>query len=169
MGLPQDLIAQAEFLARREPKRPKQASLRRAVSSAYYGLFHFLIDEACRLVLSGKADHRRLREQLARGFDHSRMKGASNAFANADGKNPWAALFGAPPVLPAALRQVARTFVQLQEERHEADYSLAKILTRSEVLTAITRARTAMASWKTVKGSPEANAYLLAMVVRSRS
>ena len=169
MGLPQDLIAQAESLARREPKRPKQASLRRAVSSAYYGVFHFLIDEACRLILSGKADHRPLREQLARGFDHSRMKSASNAFANTDRQNPWVALFGAPPVLPPAIRQVARTFVQLQEERHEADYDLAKTFTRSEVLTTITRARTAMASWKTVKGSPEADAYLLAMIVRSRS
>jgi len=64
---------------------------------------------------------------------------------------------------------MARTFVQLQEERHAADYSLAKSLTRSEVLITITRARTAMASWKNIKGSPEADAYLLAMLVRSRS
>lgn len=169
MGLPQDLIAQAEFLARREPKRPKQASLRRAVSSAYYALFHFLIDEACRLVLSGKTDHRPLREQLARGFDHSRMKTASNAFASANRNNPWVALFGAPPAIPAALRQVARVFAQLQEERHEADYSLGKTLTRSDVLMTITRARSAMATWKTIKSSPEADAYLLAMIVRSRS
>ena len=72
-------------------------------------------------------------------------------------------------MLPAALQQVARTFVELQEERHEADYSLAKALTRSEVLAAIARARGALAAWKTVKGSPEADAYLLAMVVKSRS
>ena len=33
-----DLIAQARMLARSEPRRPKQATLRRAVSTAYYGL-----------------------------------------------------------------------------------------------------------------------------------
>ena len=38
-----ELVAQARMLARSEPRRPKQATLRRTVSTAYYGLFHFLI------------------------------------------------------------------------------------------------------------------------------
>ncbi len=42
MPLAQDLLEQARHLANREPKRPKQASLRRAVSRAYYALFHLL-------------------------------------------------------------------------------------------------------------------------------
>ena len=42
MSLATDLLEQADHLARRERKRPKQASLRRAVSAAYYGLFHLL-------------------------------------------------------------------------------------------------------------------------------
>ena len=36
MTLPADLLKQAGFLARRERKRPSQASLRRAVSASYY-------------------------------------------------------------------------------------------------------------------------------------
>src|SRR5712692_5365690 len=41
-----DLLEQARHLANREKKRPRQASLRRAVSTAYYALFHLLISEA---------------------------------------------------------------------------------------------------------------------------
>ncbi|MBX3249073.1 MAG: hypothetical protein KF901_17980 [Myxococcales bacterium] len=58
--------------------------------------------------------------------------------------------------------------MDLQEERHEADYNLSKTPTRSEVLTGVARARHAVAAWKLVKGSAEADAYLLAMVVKSR-
>ena len=46
MPFADDLLEQAHHLANREPEDPKQASLRRAVSTAYYGLFHLLINEA---------------------------------------------------------------------------------------------------------------------------
>lgn len=69
MALPTDLLAQARLLATREPKRPKQASLRRAISNAYYALFHLLVDQSCRFLVSGaSASRRALREQLARSL-----------------------------------------------------------------------------------------------------
>jgi hypothetical protein len=37
-----DLLDLADYLARRESGRPKQVSLRRAIATAYYGLFHAL-------------------------------------------------------------------------------------------------------------------------------
>jgi uncharacterized protein (UPF0332 family) len=46
MPYPAHLLEQAKHLANREKKRPRQASLRRAVSTAYYALFHLLIYEA---------------------------------------------------------------------------------------------------------------------------
>ena len=49
MAFHQDLLKQAIQLARNESRKPKQASLRRAVSTAYYALFHFLIYETCKL------------------------------------------------------------------------------------------------------------------------
>jgi uncharacterized protein (UPF0332 family) len=48
MAFPNDLLEQALHLANREPKRPKQASLRRAVSTAYYALFHLLSIETAK-------------------------------------------------------------------------------------------------------------------------
>jgi len=41
MAFAEDLLEQAEFLANRESVQPKQASLRRAVSTAYYAVFLF--------------------------------------------------------------------------------------------------------------------------------
>src|SRR5467141_3575239 len=46
MAYADDLLEQARHLANRERKNPRQASLRRAVSTAYYALFHLLIHEA---------------------------------------------------------------------------------------------------------------------------
>lgn len=46
MSIHKDLLQQARLLAILDEKRPKQANLRRAISSAYYALFHYLIDEA---------------------------------------------------------------------------------------------------------------------------
>lgn len=48
VALANDLLEQAYHLARKEPKRPRQASLRRAISTSYYALFHLLISEATR-------------------------------------------------------------------------------------------------------------------------
>ena len=44
-----DLLEQALRLAKLDAKKPKQANLRRAISSAYYALFHMLVNEACRV------------------------------------------------------------------------------------------------------------------------
>ena len=50
-----DLIELAEFIAKRDAGRPKQASLRRAISTAYYAVFH----RACgRGKISSIADRR---------------------------------------------------------------------------------------------------------------
>jgi hypothetical protein len=71
MPFAQDLLEQSAHLANREPRRPRQASLRRAVSTAYYALFHLLIQEATR-------NWKRVQQRplLAKAFEHGRMKGA---------------------------------------------------------------------------------------------
>src|SRR5208282_4642032 len=73
MPLANDLLEQAYHLAKREPKRPRQASLRRAVSSSYYALFHLLVSEATR---NWKQAHQR--PALGRYFEHGKMANASN-------------------------------------------------------------------------------------------
>jgi hypothetical protein len=76
MALADDLLEQANHLANHEPKRPRQASLRQAVSTAYYSLFHLLISSA---ISQWKSP--RQRAQMARGFEHTAMKDASKKIA----------------------------------------------------------------------------------------
>lgn len=116
---PRDLLAQARDLATRDPLKPKQASLRRAVSTAYYALFHLLVTAASQSLGRGSAPLSRL---LARAFDHSEMEKACGTFA-AGGAMPQA-VTGAygPIVVPPELRRVAQAFRDLQEARHDADY-----------------------------------------------
>jgi hypothetical protein len=68
-----DLLNDAHHLAARGGKSPKQSSLRRAVSTAYYALFHLLIAD---FVLNWKAKEQRAR--LARMFEHGKMSQATS-------------------------------------------------------------------------------------------
>jgi hypothetical protein len=111
MAYHDDLLRQALQLVHKEPRNPKQASLRRAVLTAYYALFHLLISEAV-------ANWRRknLRASLGRAFDHGTMKAASNRIQDT-GQFPFV---GEDRQVVAALRAVAKTLVQLREKRHTA-------------------------------------------------
>src|SRR5271166_4054693 len=69
--LPEQLLEQAKFLL---TLQPNQANLRRAVSTAYYGLFHLLI-RATALKWNEPLHQAR----IARIFEHERMKKVSGA------------------------------------------------------------------------------------------
>src|SRR5437773_5383463 len=75
-----DLVAQARMLASREPRRPKQATLRRSVSTAYYGLFHFLIEESTALLFGGGQADAAFRHLAARAFVHGKMRSVCKEF-----------------------------------------------------------------------------------------
>src|SRR3954454_8553437 len=104
MSFPDDLLEQANHLAQRETGDPVQASLRRAVSTAYYALFHLLIDEAVT-----KWSVERQRSRLARTFEHSAMKGICDNMVKSakNGGNE-----------PPEINTVALNFIQLQQHRH---------------------------------------------------
>jgi hypothetical protein len=159
MSLALDLLEQAKHLSRRERGRPRQASLRRAISAAYYALFHLLIQEATGALVARPE----LRARFARTFDHTDMRSASRAFANPQ-PNQLTALTGGAGV-PEAVQDVAAAFVELQEARHEADYNLDRSFTRLECNNLVARSEQAFATWQTVRADPVARAYLAAMLL----
>ena len=156
----QQLLEQARHLVRREPKRPRQASLRRAVSSAYYALFHFLVDRACRSLLGGGTRHKPARLILGRGFVHGAMAQASRSFSG--GNLPrW---FNWATPIPAGLREIASAFTTLQDERHRADYDMARPLTRSQAANFVQLAAAAIAGWPAVRDDGAAQLYLACLL-----
>src|SRR5258707_2461923 len=114
MAFADDLLEQARHLANRERKSPREASLRRAVSTAYYALFHLLISEA---TLNWKRPDQR--DALARVFEHGKMKSACQKKVN-----ELNAFFKTKPVAGQELTKakhlytVSETFVQAQQKRH---------------------------------------------------
>src|SRR3954462_13585876 len=88
---------------------PSQADLRRAVSSAYYALFHLLIGET---LLHWSLDSSR--GALGRMFEHTQMKRASKRFVDPK-QHPF---HGEDPRVVSVLRQVAQSFLEAQEARH---------------------------------------------------
>jgi uncharacterized protein (UPF0332 family) len=160
MGLAQDLLQQANHLAAYEGVNPSQASLRRAVSTAYYALFHLLIEEAA-LRWGGSSE---ARTGVERGFQHGPMKNTSREFQ----KQTWQDWHGNQRAVPVAVREIASAFVRLQEERHTADYDNHEQWTPTDVELIIDIARSAFQQWDSIRADPMAGNYLLAMLLDRR-
>jgi uncharacterized protein (UPF0332 family) len=156
MALADDLLEQAHHLAKREPKRPRQASLRRAVSTAYYALFHLLISSA---ILQWKGVPQR--SQVARGFDHGAMKDASKRTVSRQ-------FDPADLAIGARLKTVAQAFIDLQQNRHAADYSYAKKWSRTEVQSHVDTAAAAFVNWKAIRNEKLAKDYLVSLLIKER-
>ena len=161
MALHDDLLRQAHTLARHEPKRPKQASLRRSVSSAYYALFHLLTSAASDRLITG-SDRDALRSAIRRAFDHAVMKEACREIVKPNAGKLSKALDGR--VVPPALVGVAEAFVDLQQTRHQADYDLTRTFTRREVMALIVQVERAFVDWQAVSKTVPADVFLAALL-----
>ena len=113
--VPFDLIRIAEQLASGAigsgRGRPRQAELRRAVSAAYYAMFHALA-RCCADTLVGATRARRSRQawrQTYRSLEHGH---ARNQCANQSMLRRF----------PSRIRRFAEQFVDMQRLRHIADY-----------------------------------------------
>jgi uncharacterized protein (UPF0332 family) len=157
VALANDLLEQAYHLARREPKRPRQASLRRAVSNGYYALFHLLILEATR---NWKQSSQRA--ALGRYFQHGSMAKASDK-QKADCNR---FLTSSPPPAPgpdtdcmAHLQTVSLAFYQAYQQRQTADYDTVKQWTRTEALAIIDSVDAAFKAWPQIRNHKFAHNY----------
>ena len=160
MTLAHDLLDQSDHLSKIDRNKPKQANLRRAVSSAYYALFHLLCDEAANRISPMKPPM--LRKQIRRVLDHGKMRQACQAFASSGTlAKPLNLLQSAS--LSTEIRRVASTFVTLQEARHQADYDLAIDFTRLEVVRLCRVARVAFQDWHKIRKTSEADVFLCAL------
>ena len=152
MAYHDDLIQHAIFLSELNlPDEPKQVDVRRAVSAAYYGLFHLLTTEAAQ-----NWKHQGHRDRFARMFDHGRMKTCSSRVSSRP-------LPVDPAQIPVAsdLRLVADSFVKLQQARHTADYDNSKVWSRIQVWEMLALAEGAITAWSNIREKEMAQDYLL--------
>jgi len=142
-----------------EPE-PHQASLRRAVSTAYYALFHRLISEA-----TANWARPELRATLGRCFDHGPMRTASEArIAQIDTALRNDLSVAAEEAVALQLRAVAKAFIQAQQGRLEADYNMAKTWTHDEVDRQIQVVKKAFQACSEIRDEAMAQAYLVSLL-----
>ena len=128
---PDHLLQLATDLAEINPRRPRRTDLCRAVSTAYYAMFHCLASN-CADRLAGRAGavgNRSMWRRVYRAPEHRQAKARCESM---------------PSSFPASVRHFGRAFATLQEKRHFADYDPDYRIGKSEVVTDIHRARTAI-------------------------
>ena len=139
---------------------PRQVNLRRAVSTAYYAVFHALLGNVSETFVADNVP--RSRALFYRAMEHGRAKDRCIKL----GKNPLdqkeSTFFQRPEFIPE-LRKFANAFVRLQELRHRSDYDPDYRLTRAQALQIVDDARQAIDDLHSSEGTQrnEFLAYLL--------
>ena len=148
MAFADDLLKDARHLVGRGGKNPKQSSLRRAVSTAYYAAFHLLIAD---FVANWALPDQRAR--LGRMFEHRRMSGA--VFNFRDKKNPTPN--------ETELQKLIKKFTQLQKDRYEADYDVGRTWSRYDVENTLAVATEVFKTWQGIRNEKVTQHHLMSM------
>ena len=146
--LADDLLEDARLLAAKGDAESRKSCMRRAISTAYYAVFHLLVDD---FVEHWEFEDQRAR--LARMFNHQKMRDAP--FRPMDK--------GSPTPVETALMDVITAFGQRQGDRHRADYDLGWSVVGTDVTDAITLAEETFVKWRSIRREDIARHHLLSM------
>ena len=158
---PHDLLRIAEGLARGAigsgRGRPRQAELRRAISSAYYALFHTLaLCGANTLVGAARANRRHLEWiQVYRALEHGYARNQCNNRV-------------AMSRFPPEIRRLGDLFVFMQRERQDADYDPNATFSRTQVVSLIEETARIIADFENTDAG-ERRAFAIFVLFRLRN
>lgn len=158
MAYHDELMAHALDLIHFSP--PSEMYLRRAVSAAYYEVFHLLIFESTQ-----HWDNASLRTALGRGYDHGLMRTTSNRVLDSR-EFPYT---NEDPKVVATLKDTAQGFSQLQQDRHFADYNLTQPLDPGTALSQVKRAEKIFLTLPLIKNEQIVQEYLTLLLVKNRT
>jgi uncharacterized protein (UPF0332 family) len=159
---PDHFFDQAERLIAAVPGAPRQVDLRRAISAAYYGIFHALIAAASDLIVDAANRQSPLYGLVYRSIEHRALR----MLCEDIGKSQLPAKYS--PYVPVAgfgsdIVAVSEALVDLQKRRHAADYDPTIRIRKSDAAFAVDRARTARA--RLTAADPELRATFLTLLV----
>lgn len=146
---PDDLLTMAESLASgrigSQRGRPRQTDLRRALSAAYYALFHTLAKNCADLLVGSRASTRTRQawRQMYRALDHGKVKKRCTE------RRPRRVL----RMFPQEMQDFADQFVRMQGVRHRADYDPLEQFSRADVSQFIQETKTAITEFLQVDRS----------------
>jgi hypothetical protein len=160
MGYADELLTVARNLADLHPTQAHQPSLRRALSTGYYALFHLLIEDAIE-----PCGDPHLKYSLSRMFDHGPMKQVCdkttselNSFFETNPPD------GPQKIFNDHLATVAEAFSQGQHNRNDADYNRSKEWDAEQVGRLLDGIEEAFQSWRTIREDSRARTFLTSML-----
>jgi hypothetical protein len=146
--LADDLLEDARDLATKGDAQNRKSCMRRAISTAYYAVFHLLIED---FVSQWAIEDQRAR--LARMFTHQKMRDAPFKPMDKESLTP----------VEVTLTDVIRRFGQLQSDRHRADYDVGWNILPTDVNAAITQAEAIFEKWHSIRDEEVSRNHLLSM------
>jgi NAD(P)-dependent dehydrogenase (short-subunit alcohol dehydrogenase family) len=161
---PEHLFAQADSLTAARGA-PRQADLRRAISAAYYGVFHFTLTAAADMVAGAGSRSTSLYSLAYRSVDHARLRTLCRQLSE--------------PRIPRDLLSYARTdgfgrivdfaevVAQLHELRSLADYDPSRRFLLDDARTAVADAREAIKSFEAAN-TEQRRAFLTLLLFKPR-
>lgn len=147
-------------------------NLRRAVSAAYYAVFHLLSAEVARQ-MSPEAP-KGLRGRTQRALDHGEMARAAKLFIQA---NEFAKDHGLPsdvgPLNPVSMKlaRIAGNFRDLQQARYIADYDVedaGKVVNYFWASEYVAEAEQVFMDWEDEKDTENAKVFLTALMLAGK-
>jgi uncharacterized protein (UPF0332 family) len=149
-----DLLKTAHKLLLISRGRPRQSDLRRAISSAYYALFHAIATDAANLLVGARQRAGGAWSHAYRSLDHTFAKKACTQ----------ARKLGWPPPVAAC----ADAFIWLQEIRQKADYDPDQRFLHAEARLAIRSAGDAIARLRSAS-KRDRRTFAVHLLLRKRS
>ena len=125
MALCDDLLDDARHLAQRGSSENRPSCKRRAISTAYYAVFHMIVDDFVE-----HCPFPDQRARLGRMFTHQKMRDTRVKFGHPH----------KPTTVEIALKEIVSALGQLQKDRHRADYDAGWQVVDTDVAQAITSA-----------------------------
>ena len=92
------------------------------------------------------------------------MKSLCRQFAGRTGLSEHVRSLVSRPLDPALI-SIARKFLELQDERHAADYDILQSFTRFDVLDMIRDVQTVFEDWSRIRTTPNAAVCLTALLL----
>lgn len=147
---------------------PRQVDIRRAISAAYYGVFHFLSQKAADQFVGSTPQQRAsaVYALVYRGIDHRTLRELCEDVQKTTLPNKLKT-YAARGDFDQTLKDFARSVVELQEKRHGADYDPSLKFKSSDVNLLIATARTAIQRFAAAP-SDHQRAFLALLLFRRR-
>lgn len=139
---PEHLFDQADSLIASPGGAPRQADLRRAISSAYYGIFHATLTAVADLFVGVTKRPTAQYGLVYRSVDHRSLRALCSEIIKPTLPAKYAAY--RPRGFSPNIKAFAAAVVDLQEKRHTADYDPMIRVKSSDALAAVRTARRAV-------------------------